>query len=272
MEPYNPNRPTVSWKEAPKDKSELLDRLQEAGVPFTAALKYFYDNPEGPASETLNIATDETVPFKWQLRTGNATPASLAEEAVLLAAPVPKKRGWVQVDNEATKAFNNKLREMAEGPLPRGARNAVRDELRELSYLDDRGAYKDYITDLAEGMPWEYNRDFYQALEMIKNQYPNEYRNIILEDWDRFAKQPDTYTNKPIQEHFDPEAVLKYGQDPTLLESYATRFKRKLDSPSSIQFTVGELEDALRTKEAQEVKLKGVNNALDKLLNTLDNH
>lgn len=87
MEPYNKNKPTVSWKEAPKDKSELLDRLQEAGVPFTAALKYFYDNPEGPASETLNIATDETVPFKWQVRTGNATPASLAEEALLWFVP-----------------------------------------------------------------------------------------------------------------------------------------------------------------------------------------
>lgn len=91
MEPYNPNRPTVSWKEAPKDKSELLDRLQEAGVPFTAALKYFYDNPEGPASETLNLATDETVPFKWQLRTGEATPASLAEEAALMFSPSPIK-------------------------------------------------------------------------------------------------------------------------------------------------------------------------------------
>lgn len=100
MEPYNPNRPTVSWKEAPKDKSELLDRLQEAGVPFTAALKYFYDNPEGPASETLNMATDETVPFKWQLRTGNATPASLAEEAVMLAMPVKGGRKKVNVTKE----------------------------------------------------------------------------------------------------------------------------------------------------------------------------
>lgn len=108
MEPYNPNRPTISWKEAPKDKSELLDRLQEAGVPFTAALKYFYDNPEGPASETLNLATDETVPFKWQLRTGNATPASLAEEAVLLAAPMKGKREY-KVDPKRTAEFKEMI-------------------------------------------------------------------------------------------------------------------------------------------------------------------
>lgn len=96
MEPYNKNKPTVSWKDAPKDKSELLERLQEAGVPFTAALKYFYDNPEGPASETLNLATDETVPFKYQVRSGEATPGSLAEEAVLWFTPVKGPRRMVR--------------------------------------------------------------------------------------------------------------------------------------------------------------------------------
>ena len=109
MEPYNPNKPFISMK---LDGS-LLDKMVEAGIPLTRALQYFRDNPEGPASETLNLATDETVPFKWQLRTGNATPASLAEEAVLLAAPMPKgTSGSLKVDPIATKNYNNKLRNM----------------------------------------------------------------------------------------------------------------------------------------------------------------
>lgn len=91
----------------------LLDKMVEAGIPLTRALQYFRDNPEGPASETLNLVTDETVPFKWQLRTGNATPASLAKEAVLLAAPMPKgTSGSLKVDPIATKNYNNKLRNM----------------------------------------------------------------------------------------------------------------------------------------------------------------
>lgn len=268
MEPYNQHLPFIRL--ANNGKS-IIDMMVEAGIPFSRALRYFRDNPEGNAFETLKTAAEDVVPFYGNYRHGGDL-SDYAKEAVLLAAPVPKKRGWVQVDNEATKAFNNKLREMADGPMPRGAHRDTRMQLRELADMDERGAYMDYVTDLAESMPWEYNQDFYQALDMIKKQYPNEYRNIILEDYDSFAKQPTTYTNKPVIEHFEPKAVLKYGQDPTLLESYTTRLNRKSNSPSSIQFTIGELEDALQSKEAQSIKLKDVNSALERLLNNLDNN
>ena len=87
MKPYNKNKPTVSWKGLPTDLPELIDRLHEAGIPFTTALKYFHENPEGPASETLNLATDETVPFKYQIRSGDASPSSVVQEALMLAMP-----------------------------------------------------------------------------------------------------------------------------------------------------------------------------------------
>lgn len=104
MEPYNPNKPFVQMK---LDGS-LLDKMVEAGIPLTRALKYFRDNPEGPASETLNLATDETVPFKWQLRTGNATPASLAEEAVLWFTPAKGGgRRAVRVDKHGKPDMND---------------------------------------------------------------------------------------------------------------------------------------------------------------------
>ena len=98
MEPYNPSKSFIQMKL----EGNLLDRLAEEGIPLTRALKYFRDNPEGPASETLNLATDETVPFKWQLRTGNATPASLAEEAVLWFTPVKGHRKKVRTMPDGT--------------------------------------------------------------------------------------------------------------------------------------------------------------------------
>ena len=139
MEPYNPNRPFISMK---LDGS-LLDKMVEAGIPLTRALQYFRDNPEGPASETLNLATDETVPFKWQVRTGNATPASLAEEAVLLAAPMKGKREY-KVDPKRTAEFqtlvDNKWRE----PNLTPEQDAALEALSEHGYSRPReyGYYK----------------------------------------------------------------------------------------------------------------------------------
>lgn len=117
MEPYNQNLPFIRLA---NDGKSILDRLAEAGIPLTRALQYFHDNPEGPASETLNIATDETVPFKWQLRTGNATPASLAEEAALMFVP------WT-----GTREFGH-----AAGP-----RQAVRTNKAGKPNLDDLHSY-----------------------------------------------------------------------------------------------------------------------------------
>jgi hypothetical protein len=267
---YKPNKSKVYF-DAPVSLGELLDRLAAGGVPMAHTLSEFHKNPEAPATEFVQNATDEVLPFKYQLRTGQATPESMAKEAVLLAAPVPKKRGYVQVDNAATKAFNDMIREMAEGPMPRGTRPSALQELRELADMNEPGAYKDYVTDLAEGVPWEYNHGLYQALDMIKKKYPKEYRNIILEDWDRFAKQPDKYTNIPVEEHFEPNVFEKYGsKDPTSLENYGVRFNRKSDSPTSIQFTIGELEDALQSGQVKKAKLDAANKAMEKIIDNLN--
>ena len=110
MEPYNPNKSFISMK---LDGS-LLDKMVEAGIPLTRALQYFRDNPEGPASETLNLATDEMVPFKYQIRSGQATPASLAEEAVLMFKPIRGgNRRTVRVDKKGIPNRED-LREYAE--------------------------------------------------------------------------------------------------------------------------------------------------------------
>lgn len=104
---YKPNKSKVYF-DAPVSLGELLDRLAAGGVPMAHTLSEFHKNPEAPATEFVQNATDEVVPFKYQLRTGQATPESMAKEAVMLAAPMPVKGRYV-MEPISTKAFNKKL-------------------------------------------------------------------------------------------------------------------------------------------------------------------
>ena len=82
MEPYNPNKPFISMK---LDGS-LLDRMVEAGIPFSRALQYFRDNPEGSALETLKTAAEDVVPFYGNYRNGGS-PIDYLTEAALMFTP-----------------------------------------------------------------------------------------------------------------------------------------------------------------------------------------
>lgn len=59
MEPYREDKPFIRID----TETSLLDRLLQAGIPFTRALKYYRDNPEGSALETLKLAAEDVVPF-----------------------------------------------------------------------------------------------------------------------------------------------------------------------------------------------------------------
>lgn len=239
MEPYNPNRPTVSWKEAPKDKSELLDRLQEAGVPFTAALKYFYDNPEGPASETLNLATDETVPFKWQLRTGNATPASLTEEAIMLAMPghTRTKQGRLEVDTKRTAEINKKFKELA----AKDPNSLIR------LYTDNKPMSFDSYSTLRQMNKYP---DTYPLKAELADLF-NVWDDVIVSDTrsgsPKYSKVKEpfpthTYSrnswtdDKPRMPHEDPEYIADRYQPERLATSYDD------SGINNYNFTAGELD------------------------------
>lgn len=90
MEPYNPNKPFISMK---LDGS-LLDRMVEAGIPFSRALQYFRDNSEGSALETLKTAAEDIVPFYGNYRNGGG-PIDYLTEAALMFVPsrVPGRSG-----------------------------------------------------------------------------------------------------------------------------------------------------------------------------------
>lgn len=84
MEPYREDRPFIRID----TETSLLDRLLNAGIPLTRALKYFRDNPEGSALETLKLAAEDVVPFYGNYRNGGDI-GDYAKEAVMLGVPMP---------------------------------------------------------------------------------------------------------------------------------------------------------------------------------------
>lgn len=84
MEPYREDKPFISID----TETSLLDRLLQAGIPFTRALKYYRDNPEGSALETLKLAAEDVVPFYGTYR-NDGDISDYAKEAAMLGVPMP---------------------------------------------------------------------------------------------------------------------------------------------------------------------------------------
>lgn len=104
LKPYDPNKPKISI-----NTEGWLDRMVEAGIPFSRALQYFRDNPEGSALETLKTAAEDVVPFYGNYRNGGDW-SDYAKEAVLMAAPMPRgsgKRYKVNTDINGVPDFND---------------------------------------------------------------------------------------------------------------------------------------------------------------------
>lgn len=115
MEPYRTDRPKV-YADMPNSLTALLGRLADAGIPLTHTLYEYAMNPDAPVSETAQNLTDEFVPFKYQIRSGEATPSNLAKEAALWFSPTPGKRMKVRTMPDGTPNYrdlgvwyNNKL-------------------------------------------------------------------------------------------------------------------------------------------------------------------
>lgn len=239
MEPYNKNKPTVSWKGTPTNLTELIDRLNEAGIPFTTALKYFANNPEGNALETLNLATDEAVPFKWQLRTGNATPESLAEEAIMLAMPghTRTKQGRLEVDKKRTAEINKKFEELAKND-PNSLIRLYKDNkpmsfdsyntLRQMKSYPDNYGLKSELADLFD--VWDDvivsdTKSGSPKYSKVKEPFPTHtYSRGIWSD------------DKPRMPHEDPEYIAARYEPERLATSYDD------NGVNNYNFTAGELD------------------------------
>ncbi len=121
MEPYKPNKPWISVNLP--TRAQLI-AMAMGLIPGGRALKNMYDNPEGPISETLDLAAEDLVPFYANL----IKPAIKGEdinlrnnllEAALIGLPLNGPRGArrtdpkrVPIDEVRTAEFNQKLNEL----------------------------------------------------------------------------------------------------------------------------------------------------------------
>lgn len=125
MEPYKPNKP---WISVNLPTREELIAMAMGLIPGGRALKYYHDNPEGPISKTLDLATEDLVPFYANL----IKPAVKGEdinlrnnliEAALIGLPLNGPRGArrtdpkrVPIDEARTAEFNQKLNDFVNSP------------------------------------------------------------------------------------------------------------------------------------------------------------
>lgn len=133
FKPYNPAEPFIKMKL----EGSILDKLAEAGIPAMRALKYFHENPEGKATTFFSMLADDFVPFKYQIQSGEATPSSLAKEAILMAMPTR--------EGKAAERSMYQPRDPNKGPIELSNRSIEADEglrnagslLNELTSNDD---------------------------------------------------------------------------------------------------------------------------------------
>ena len=132
MEPYNPNKPFIQMKL----EGSLLDRMVEAGIPFTRALQYFRDNQEGPASEFFKLAAEDVIPFYGNYRHGGSA-KDYAKEAMLLAFPTLAKRKGAGF--EISKGMDANFNPYPPVPVTRSQVEASLAAHEKVPYIGDEG-------------------------------------------------------------------------------------------------------------------------------------
>lgn len=91
MEPYNPNKP---WISVNLPSREELIAMAMGLIPGGRALKNMYDNPEGPISETLDLAAEDLIPLyasliKPAIKGEDVDTEQALKEAAMFGIPLP---------------------------------------------------------------------------------------------------------------------------------------------------------------------------------------
>lgn len=220
MEPYRTDRPKV-YADMPNSLTALLGRLADAGIPLTHTLYEYAMNPDAPVSETAQNLTDEFVPFKYQIRSGEATPSSLTKEALLIAAmPGPKKRGKFAVDEAATKRVNDWIsQEIAKEPIVNGKYTAGGVPIVNGHPVRTRG----YNLDMLSKPEPQYTNMYLDMLpeaNEIRGKFPTEYNNIIVDEPAKYSLDGNYHivgnnkisTAATVDNHFEPGLNWETGE------------------------------------------------------------
>lgn len=112
MEPYKPNKP---WISVNLPSREELIAMAIGLIPGGRALKNMYDNPEGPISETLDLAAEDLVPFyanliKPVVKGEDIDTEQALKEAAMFGIPLPYTK-FPKGHPKAGEAIPNNLKE-----------------------------------------------------------------------------------------------------------------------------------------------------------------
>lgn len=186
MEPYNPNLPFISIA---NDGKTVLDRMVEAGIPFTRALQYFRNNPEGSALETLKLAAEDVIPFYGNYR-NDGDVSDYAKEAVLMFTPV--KGGGRKKLNVTKEGPFNELKDWADYKvnqynefLQDNPKQRLREAQAEMDYAQTMlRKYPEFADNIQTKMPALEQKVNEAAIEAID---ASPYYDIV-EDWGRIPE------------------------------------------------------------------------------------
>ena len=106
MEPYREDRPII-YIDKDKIKQNILETI--LSLPGARALKNFHDNPEGSATETLDLLAEDIVPFYGNYRNGGDI-GDYVKEAAMLGIPMPYTK-FPKGHPKAGEAIPNNLKE-----------------------------------------------------------------------------------------------------------------------------------------------------------------
>lgn len=256
MEPYRTDRPKV-YADMPNSLTALLGRLADAGIPLTHTLYEYAMNPDAPVSETAQNLTDEFVPFKYQIRSGEATPSSLTKEALLIAAmPGPKKRGKFAVDETATKRVNDWIEQTynAEpGNTPRSFElfNLMENKGKPMSHR--------HREDLGNGRIDPEVKSVYDDLSKV---FPNEYERMIIEEPAYYKPNGEPY-DYPVNRISSKSTIDNQFMPVVKWDGRMYAYPNNKGQQGGIQYTLGEfnkLRSNYETKYSQYIdKAKSIN-------------
>lgn len=154
MEPYKPNKP---WISVNLPSREELIAMAMGLIPGGRALKNMYDNPEGPISETLDLAAEDLVPLYASL----IKPAIKGEDI-----------DWNSAGKEAAMdafALPVFLRNSKKGYIVKPQTAA---ELEKFNKAIDAGVAKGEIT-AADGRKFKENAVAAMAEDVVYDRLPN---------------------------------------------------------------------------------------------------
>lgn len=100
--PHDPSKPRISVNLPSKE--ELIAQLLGL-IPGYRALKNFHDNPEGPISETLDLAAEDIVPF-YAAAKNDADAENILKELAMAAVPMGRLSSVGRVNRTFNKRSN----------------------------------------------------------------------------------------------------------------------------------------------------------------------